>query len=115
MAHEFVFNLFLWVFSFGMPIFIVFIIGYNFKVSKKAAWATVIVTYIINCIWTFCPMGKILHLPDGSIWGMNMYATMVASVVLGIVFHLIFPGKEAWKKSHADVIAANEATQAQKA
>ena len=115
MAHEFVFNLFLWVFSFGMPIFVVFIIGYNFKVSKKAAWATVIVTYIINCIWTFCPMGKILHLPDGSIWGMNMYATMVASVVLGIVFHLIFPGKEAWKKSHADVIAANEAAQAQKA
>ena len=46
---------------------------------------------------------------------MNMYATMVASVVLGIVFHLIFPGKEAWKKSHADVIAANEAAQAQKA
>ena len=115
MAHEFVFNLFLWVFSFGMPIFIVFIIGYNFKVSKKAAWATVIVTYIINCIWTFCPMTKILHLPDGSIWGMNMYATMVASVVLGIIFHLIFPGKEAWKKSHADVIAANEAAQAQKA
>ena len=60
---EFVFNLFLWVFSFGMPVFIVFIIGYNFKVSKSAAWITIIVSYVVDCIWTFLPMEKILHLP----------------------------------------------------
>lgn len=101
MANEFVFNLFLWVFSFGMPIFVVFIIGYNFKLSKTAAWSTIIVCYIINCIWTFCPMESILHLPAGSVWGMNLYAVMVSSVVLGIVFHLIMPGEKAWKKTHA--------------
>ncbi len=101
MAHEFVFNLFLWVFSFGMPVFIVFIIGYNFKVSKTAAWLTVIITYIVDCIWTFIPM------PLPGIWSMNLYATMVASVVLGIILHLILPGKPAWKKTHAAEIAAN--------
>ncbi|MCD8108901.1 MAG: hypothetical protein LUE14_02190, partial [Clostridiales bacterium] len=109
MAHEFVFNLFLWVFSFGMPVFVVFIIGYNFKVSKKAAWATVIVTYILNCIWTFVDLSPWL----GSVWSMNMYITMVASVILGVVFHLIFKGEPAWKKTHADIIAANDAKEAQ--
>ncbi len=107
MAHEFVFNLFLWVFSFGMPVFVVFILGYNYKVSKTAAWATIILCYIINCIWTFLPMERILHLAPGSIWGMNLYAVMVSSVVLGILFHLIFPGEDAWKKSHCSEIRAN--------
>lgn len=106
MAHEFVFNLFLWVFSFGMPVFIVFIIGYNFKLSKVGAWATIIVCYIINCIWTFLPMEKILHLSPGSVWGMNLYAVMVSSVVLGILFHLICPGEAAWKKTHAAELKA---------
>ncbi len=101
MAHEFVFNLFLWVFSFGMPVFIVFIIGYNFKVSKMAAWITIIVAYVVDCIWTFLPMESILHLKAGSIWGMNLYATMVVSLVLGIVLHLILPGKPGWRKQQA--------------
>lgn len=103
MANEFVFNLFLWVFSFGMPIFVVFIIGYNFKLSKKAAWTTIIVCYIINCIWTFVDMSKFLP----GVWSMNLYAVMVASVVLGIVFHLIMPGEKAWKKTHADELVTS--------
>ena len=109
MAHEFVFNLFLWVFSFGMPVFIVFIIGYNFKVSKMATWITIIVAYVVDCIWTFLPMESILHLKAGSIWGMNLYATMVVSLVLGIVLHIILPGKPGWKKQQA----AKEAQTAQ--
>lgn len=109
MAHEFVFNLFLWVFSFGMPVFIVLVAGYNFKVSKKAAWATIIVSYAVDCIWTFCPMGKIIP----GVWSMNMYATMIVSLVCGIVFHLIFKGEPAWKKTHADRIAANIAPKAE--
>lgn len=107
MAHEFVFNLFLWVFSFGMPVFVCLLIGYNWKVSRKAAWATIIITYIIDCIWTFLPMGTILKLPAGSVWGMNLYATMVASVVLAVIFHLIFKGEPGWKKTHAATIKAN--------
>lgn len=101
MAHEFVFNLFLWVFSFGMPVFVVLIIGYNFKVSRTAAWLTIIITYIVDCIWTFIPM------PLPGVWSMNLYMVMVVSVVLGIVLHLIIPGKPAWKKRHAEEIAAN--------
>ena len=101
MANEFVFNLFLWVFSFGMPVFVCLLIGYNWKVSRKAAWATIIVTYIIDCIWTFIPM------PLPGVWSMNLYATMVASVIFAIIFHLIFKGEPGWKKTHADTIKAN--------
>lgn len=106
MANEFVFNLFLWVFSFGMPIFIVFIIGYNFKISKVAAWLTIIISYIVDCIWTFVDMSGVLP----GVWSMNLYATMIVSLVLGIVLHIVIPGKPAWKKTHADEIAANTAT-----
>ena len=101
MAHEFVFNLFLWVFSFGMPVFVCLLIGYNWKVSRKAAWCTIIITYIIDCIWTFIPM------PLPGVWSMNLYATMVASVVLAVIFHLIFKGEPGWKKTHAATIKAN--------
>ncbi|MCR5666805.1 MAG: hypothetical protein K6G01_08230 [Eubacterium sp.] len=113
MANEFVFNLFLWVFSFGMPVFIAFIIGYNFKVSRTAAWLTIILSYIVDCIWTFCPMGKIFG--DGSIWAMNLYATIVASLVFGIILHLVLPGEPGWKKTHKKVIDRNIAEMAAKA
>ena len=101
MAHEFVFNLFLWVFSFGMPVFVVFIIGYNFKVCKKAAWITVIVTYIADCVATFVDLTPFL----GATWGMNMYLTIAVSLILGIVLHIVLPGEPAWKKTHAAELA----------
>ncbi len=111
MSSEFVFNLFLWVFSFGMPVFIVFIIGYNFKVSKLAAWLTIIISYALDCIWTFVDLSDVLP----GVLSMNLYITMIASVVLGIVLHLICKGEPAWKKTHADEIAANEAAEAEAA
>ena len=40
---------------------------------------------------------------------MNLYATMVVSLVLGIVLHIILPGKPGWKKQQA----AKEAQTAQ--
>ncbi len=104
MAHEFVFNLFLWVFSFGMPVFMVLIIGYNFKVSRKAAWLTIIVCYILDCVWTFVDMSSILP----GILSMNLYITMFASVILSIIFFAVCKGEPAWKKTHADTIKANE-------
>ena len=54
-------------------------------------------------------MGSVLKLPAGSVWGMNLYITMVASVILGIVLHLIIPGEPAWKKTHAKIVAENDA------
>lgn len=115
MMNEFVFRLFLWVFSFGMPIFMILIIGYHWKVSKTAAWITVIVTYIIDCIFTFIPMGAVFNkgifamLLGNPDQGANLYATIIVSIVLSIVLHLFKwkDEKPAWKKTHADVIAAN--------
>lgn len=61
MMNEFVFNLFLWVFSFGMVIFVVLLIGYNWKISRTATWISIIVCYIVDCVWTFCDMDPILE------------------------------------------------------
>lgn len=109
MMNEFVFNLFLWVFSFGMVIFVVLLIGYNWKISRTATWISIIVCYIVDCVWTFCDMGPILGGIWPGVWSMNLYATMVFSIVVPIVLNL-FHWKDqepAWKKTHADVIAAN--------
>lgn len=100
MANEFVFNLFLWVFSFGMPVFIVFIIGYFFKISHSAAWITIIASYVVNCIWTFAKV------PLPGVWSMNLYATMVVSLVLGILLHIILPGGPSYRKINADKLDA---------
>ena len=35
------------------------------------------------------------------------YLNALVYVVLGILFHLIFPGEDAWKKSHCSEIRAN--------
>ncbi len=107
MSSEFVFNLFLWVFSFGMPIFVVFIIGYNFKISRVAAWLTILITYALNCIWTFVDMSAVLP----GVLSQNLYIVMFSSVILGIILHLCCKGEPGWKKTHADVIAANEAAE----
>ena len=117
MMNEFAFNLFLWVFSFGMPIFMILLIGYHWKVSRTAAWVTVIVTYVVNCLFTFVDFGPGgLNVFSGGLGAMlfsppaaNLYATIILSIVLAIVLHF-FKWKDeepAWKVSHADVIAAN--------
>lgn len=117
MMNEFAFNLFLWVFSFGMPIFMILIIGYHWKVSKTAAWITVIVCYIVDCLFTFINFGPDgVGLFKGGLGAMlfsppagNLYATIILSIVLAIVLHFFKwkDEKPAWKKTHADVIAAN--------
>jgi SSS family solute:Na+ symporter len=120
MMNEFAFNLFLWVFSFGMPIFMILIIGYHWKVSRTCAWVTVIICYVVNCLFTFVNFGPVeqggLGVFSGGLGAMlfsppaaNLYATIILSIVLSIVLHLFKwkDEKPAWKKSHADVIAAN--------
>jgi SSS family solute:Na+ symporter len=82
-----IFPVFLWCFSFGIPVFVVYFMGLKFKVSKSAAWATIIVAFIVNFWWTFWTPSW-----AAGPWSLNMYPVTVVSVVLGVVLTAVLPG-----------------------
>lgn len=84
-----IFPVFLWCFSFGIPIFIVWLIGMVWKTNATAAWITVLVSYLVNFIWTFATPSWAPQPFD-----LNMYPVTVCSIVLGIGLNLILPGEK---------------------
>lgn len=84
-----IFPVFLWCFSFGIPIFIVWLIGMVWKTNTAAAWITVLVSYLVNFIWTFATPAW----APGP-FALNMYPVTVCSIVLGIGLNLMLPGEE---------------------
>jgi SSS family solute:Na+ symporter len=86
-----IFPVFLWCFSFGIPVFVVYFIGLKFKICRQAAWITTIVAYIVNFWWTFWTPALPAWAPGA--WGLNMYPVTVVSLVLGIVLTAILPGE----------------------
>lgn len=84
-----IFPVFLWCFSFGIPVFIVFLFGMVWKASKAAAWITILVSYVVNFVWTFATPSW-----ASGPWALNMYPVTVCSIVLGVVLTLILPGED---------------------
>jgi len=84
-----VFPVFLWCFSFGIPVFIIYVMGLKVRRNSLAAWVTLIVTYAINFWWTFAPTPAFV---EGTPFALNMYPVTVVSVVLGIVLPFVLPG-----------------------
>lgn len=82
------FPVFLWTFSFGIPLFIVLVFGLIWKTSKSAAWTTIVLTYIVNFWWTFWT-------PEWASgpWALNMYPVTVTAFVVGILTFALFPGE----------------------
>lgn len=91
------FPVFLWAFSFGIPLFMIMLFGLVWKTSKSAAWITVVVTYIVNFWWTFAT-------PEWASgpWALNMYPVTVCSIVLGVVLYAVLPGEPGLLKRIAD-------------
>lgn len=83
-----IFPVFLWCFSFGIPIFVVWIIGMLWKINRTAAWITVLVTYLVNFIWTFATPSWAPQPFD-----LNMYPVTLCSIVLGVGLNLLLPGE----------------------
>jgi SSS family solute:Na+ symporter len=95
------FPVFLWAFSFGIPLFMIFLFGLVWKTSKPAAWITVVVTYIVNFWWTFATPAW----AQGP-WALNMYPVTVCSLVLGILLFAILPGDVGLLKRNRDAAKA---------
>ena len=82
-------SIFFWTFSFGIPVFGVYLIGMLWKVNRIAAWVTMLAGYAANFIWTFSP--DLIWLP-GRIRS-NVYASIFATVLFGVVLNLILRGE----------------------
>lgn len=84
----FIFSIFMWTFSFAIPVFGAYLIGMVWKVNKVAAWATILAGYAANFLWTFAsPDWLPAHL------SLNVYPTTFATLLFGIVLNLILPGE----------------------
>ncbi len=84
-----IFPVFLWCFTFGVPIFTVWFIGMVWKVSKPAAWITVIAGLLVNFWWTFATPSWVT-----GFWGANVYPVAIVSFAVGIILNLILPGEK---------------------
>ncbi|NLD36391.1 MAG: sodium:solute symporter family protein [Desulfatiglans sp.] len=85
---QLVLSIFFWTFSFGIPVFGVYLIGMVWKVNRFAAWVTMLAGYGANFLWTFAPP---TWLPD--YMSLNVYPTTFATVFFGVFLNLILPGK----------------------
>jgi SSS family solute:Na+ symporter len=84
----YIFSIFMWTFSFAIPVFGVYLIGMLWKVNKAAAWITILAGYAANFLWTFAAP---TWLP--SYLSLNVYPTTFATLVFGIGLNLILPGE----------------------
>ena len=87
-----IFPVFLWCFSFGIPVFVIYVMGLKVRRNTTAAWITLIVAYAVNFIWTFAPLpDSITGLLFGA-FGLNMYPVTIVSIILGVLLPFIIPG-----------------------
>ncbi|HSW40561.1 MAG TPA: hypothetical protein VLL97_13820, partial [Acidobacteriota bacterium] len=84
----YIFSIFMWTFSFAIPVFGVYLIGMLWKVNSFAAWTTILAGYAANFVWTFASP---TWLPE--YLSLNLYPTLFATLLFGIVLNLILPGK----------------------
>jgi SSS family solute:Na+ symporter len=84
-------SLFFWTFSFGIPVFGVYLIGMLWQVNRVAAWVTMLAGYAANFLWTFAP--NLISLPAYIATNANVYASIFATVLFGIALNLILPGE----------------------
>jgi solute:Na+ symporter, SSS family len=87
----YIFSIFMWTFSFGIPVFGVYLIGMMWKVNKVAAWITILAAYAANFLWTFAHPS---WLP--SYMSLNVYPTTFVTFIFGIGLNLILPGEPAF-------------------
>lgn len=86
-----VMSIFFWTFSFGIPVFGVYLIGMIWKVSRAAAWVTMLAGYGANFLWTFAP--DLIWLPEKMQSNPAVYASILATILFGIVLNIILPGE----------------------
>ncbi len=101
----YIFSIFMWTFSFAIPVFGVYLMGMLWKVNKITAWTTILAAYAANFLWTFAAP---TWLPP--YLSLNVYPTTFVTLLFGIVLNLILPGAPGYMKQ---LKAAKKNAQAQ--
>lgn len=83
-----------WIFSFGIPIFVMAVIGMWWKRCEKATIITFLVTWVVVCIWsTFGLMDKLIAInPVWANFNVN-YVSLAFALVVGVITTAVLPGK----------------------
>ncbi len=69
-----------WLFAWLLPAFWMFVFGMHWKRSAKAAYITIIVSAVANCVWTFGDFGTKLNLANNNALVM-LFFTMIVGLI----------------------------------
>ncbi len=94
-----------WLFAWMTPVFWLIIIGLFWKRSNTAAIWTMIISWVLNSVWTFSSLPKIMGLEGVP----NVYITLASGLVFGGLLTLITEGKPGlFSKESENLVVANE-------
>ena len=79
-----------WIFTWGVPMFVMMVIGLCWKRNTKAAVITYIVSWAANIIWITCGLQEKLGMMNFH----QVYLCTIISVVLGLVLTAVLPGSK---------------------
>ena len=77
-----------WIFTWGVPLFVMLVIGLCWKRNTTAAMITMFVSWIANIVWVTCGLQERL----GMVNFHQVYLCMIVSVILGLVLTAVLPG-----------------------
>lgn len=79
-----------WIFSFGIPVFVMAVIGIWWKRSEMATVITFVITWIVVCIWSTFGLQDALGMANFHV----NYISLISSLILGIILTAALPGKK---------------------
>lgn len=79
-----------WIFSFGVPVFVMAVIGIWWKRSEKAAVITFIVSWIAVCVWSTFGLQNQLGWVNFNV----NYISLIFALVVGVITTAVLPGKK---------------------
>ena len=79
-----------WIFTWGVPMFVMLVIGLCWKRNTKAAVITYIVSWIANVIWVTCGLMDKLEMTNFH----QVYLCTIISVALGLILTAVLPGSK---------------------
>lgn len=83
-----------WIFSWLIPVFVLCIIGLFWKRSAGAAISTMVVSWIINCLWSMTSFPENIGLANVH----NAFVALAVSIILGLVLTAMLPGSQGFFK-----------------
>ncbi|MFV0437623.1 MAG: sodium:solute symporter [Desulfopila sp.] len=93
-----------WLFAWLTPVFWLIIFGLFWKRSDTAAIWTLIVTWVLNSLWSFSSLPQTLGLADMP----NVYITLASSLVFGVGLTAVTAGKPGLFRQQDTNLASNE-------